>query len=128
MSTVVDRQRLSEVDVTRTRRRRPRVLPFAATGLIAVAGLGIALPGVALAGVSAAAGDPGYRATLRPLNQQTGSGTATVSLAGNVATVTLDYRGLAQTWQGAPFPHAGTSTSGDPAPVPARVPVPTTTA
>ncbi|MEP6527846.1 MAG: hypothetical protein ABJA86_11855 [Nocardioidaceae bacterium] len=57
-----------------------------------------------LAYASADAGTT-YGATLNPLNHATGSGTLTLALNGNVATVTERWSGLASTFGGAPYPH-----------------------
>lgn len=46
-----------------------------------------------------------YQATLNPLNHQTGSGMATITLDGNVADVTVTWSGLASTFNGGAFPH-----------------------
>jgi hypothetical protein len=48
---------------------------------------------------------PVYSAKLSPLNHATGAGMLTLSLNGNVATVTEHWSGLAATFGGAPYPH-----------------------
>lgn len=79
----------------RTRTARPMALAGAL-------GLALLLPGGALA-----QSDPdSFRTTLQPLNNSGGSGQATVDLDGDQATVTVSYEGLAETFQGGPFPHA----------------------
>lgn len=52
-----------------------------------------------------AASGTSYQATLNPLNHSTGSGTATVTVNGNQATITESWMGLASTFSGAPYPH-----------------------
>lgn len=54
---------------------------------------------------AAAAGSTNYEATLNALNKSTGSGTLSLSLNGDQATVTEKVTGLAATFMGAPFPH-----------------------
>ena len=46
-----------------------------------------------------------YGATLNPLNHSTGSGMLTLTLNGNVASVTEHWSGLASMFGTAPFPH-----------------------
>ncbi|MGH3411933.1 MAG: hypothetical protein ACRDPH_02495 [Marmoricola sp.] len=71
-----------------------------------LAPLAVAAVPLALApGASFASGGSTYQTTLNPLNNQSGSGMATVQLHGNSATVTVDYTGLATTFKGGPFPH-----------------------
>lgn len=59
---------------------------------------------LAFAAPALAAGS-NYQATLNPLNGQSGSGSATVMMHGDTATVTLNYTGLATTFNGGAFPH-----------------------
>lgn len=54
---------------------------------------------------AAAAGSTNYEATLNALNHSAGSGTLSLSLNGNQATVTEKVSGLADKFAGAPFPH-----------------------
>jgi len=55
---------------------------------------------------SASAASPTtYTATLAPLNHATGSGTVSLMLNGDVATITEHFSGLAATFSGAPYPH-----------------------
>jgi hypothetical protein len=67
----------------------------------------LAILGVAVLGVpwAAAAGSSTYQATLNPLNMSTGSGTLSLSLSGNQATITEHVSGLADKFAGAPYPH-----------------------
>ena len=53
----------------------------------------------------AASGSQSYQANLQALNHQDASGTLTLSLDGNKATITEHTEGLAATFMGAPFPH-----------------------
>src|SRR5579863_2917756 len=72
--------------------------------LVAAAPLALGVAGVA----SAQSGPTMYAATLRPVplnNQTSASGTLTLSLKGNVATVHEQVSGLAATFMGKPFPH-----------------------
>lgn len=46
-----------------------------------------------------------YQTTLDSLNGSNGSGMATVSIEGDQATVKLSYTGLAEKFDGGPFPH-----------------------
>jgi len=52
-----------------------------------------------------AAGSNNYQATLNAINHSTGSGTLSLSLNGNQATVTERVSGLADKFMGAPYPH-----------------------
>lgn len=54
---------------------------------------------------SAAASGSDYQATLNALNHSSGSGTLSLSLNGNVATITQKVSGVAATFMNAPFPH-----------------------
>lgn len=54
---------------------------------------------------TAASGSTDYQATLDPSNHATGSGTLTLSLNGNEATVTERVSGLAEKFGGAAYPH-----------------------
>jgi len=54
---------------------------------------------------AAAAGSTNYQATLNAINHSTGSGTLSLSLNGNQATVTERVSGLAATFMGAAYPH-----------------------
>jgi hypothetical protein len=73
---------------------------------IAVPLMAAAIP-VALAAAPANAADSGssYQTTLNPLNHSTGSGMATITLNGDSADITVDWSGLASTFNGAPYPH-----------------------
>ncbi len=73
-------------------------IPVAALG---AAGLALALP-AATAGAAAATS---YQATLKPLNNSTGSGTVMITLNGDQATITEHVAGLAATFGGNPYPH-----------------------
>jgi hypothetical protein len=76
-----------------------------ALALLAPAAL-LALPLLATApGVATAATSTTYQANLAALNNATGSGTFMLQLNGSSATVTEDVRGLAATFNGAPYPH-----------------------
>jgi hypothetical protein len=50
-------------------------------------------------------GDTSYQATLTALNHATGSGTLTLTLNGDVATIDEHWSGLAETFSDAPYPH-----------------------
>ena len=66
----------------------------------------LALGVVAMAGAPAmAAHDGTYSSTLGQLNGTTGTGTITVDVAGDQATVNLPVSGLAETFMDAPYPH-----------------------
>jgi len=54
---------------------------------------------------SASTGSSSYQATLKALNHSSGSGSVTVQLNGNQATVTEHVSGLAATFSGNPYPH-----------------------
>lgn len=62
---------------------------------------------VAAMGMSsaAAAGSTNYQATLNALNHSTGSGTLSLALSGNQATITEHVSGIAATFMNAPYPH-----------------------
>lgn len=64
--------------------------------------------GLSIAGTGAASAQSAQpvQATLNPLNDQDASGSASVTLDGNKAKVSLSYSGLAKKFQGGPFPHA----------------------
>ncbi len=72
--------------------------PVAALGL---AGLGLAIP----AGAATPSSTTTYQANLQPLNHQHASGSFTLQLNGNTATITEHTQGLAATFQNGPFPH-----------------------
>ncbi|MFJ6001257.1 hypothetical protein [Arthrobacter sp. NPDC092385] len=65
----------------------------------------LAIGAVALAGSPAIAADGSYSSTLGQLNGTTGTGTVTLDVVGDQATINLQVSGLAQTFQGAPYPH-----------------------
>jgi hypothetical protein len=66
----------------------------------------LAISAVALAGSPAmAAHDGTYSSTLGQLNGTTGTGTITLDVAGDQATVNLQVSGLAETFMDAPYPH-----------------------
>ncbi|MHA7191827.1 hypothetical protein ACX80N_16205 [Arthrobacter sp. MDT2-16] len=65
----------------------------------------LALGAVAMAGAPATAADASYSSTLGQLNGTTGTGSITVDVVGNQATVNLQVSGLAQTFMDAPYPH-----------------------
>ena len=72
---------------------------------LALLGLGMATPAMAGATTS---GSSTYTAVLRPVpknNQTSASGTLTLTLNGNVATIKEHVQGLAATFTGKPFPH-----------------------
>jgi hypothetical protein len=71
-------------------------VPIAAIG---ISGLGLATP------AGAAPAPSTYQATLDALNHASGSGSLSISLDGNRATVTEHYTGLATTFGGNPYPH-----------------------
>lgn len=74
------------------------VLPVAVVG---AAGLAVLLP----AGSAGAATTTSYQATLTALNHASGSGSITITLNGDQATVSENYSGLATTFSGMPYPH-----------------------
>ncbi len=57
---------------------------------------------VALTGTSALAADGSYSSTLGQVNGTTGTGTVTLDVVGDQATIDLQVSGLAETFQGAP--------------------------
>ncbi|THJ67928.1 hypothetical protein E8P82_03640 [Arthrobacter echini] len=65
----------------------------------------LALGAVAMAGSPALAADGTYSSTLGQLNGTTGTGTVTVDVAGDQATVNLQVSGLAETFMDGPYPH-----------------------
>lgn len=69
---------------------------------LAAAALAVAMsPGTAFADHA----DGTYQSTLNPLNNQNGSGMATVSIQGDTATINVTWSGLAETFMDGPFPH-----------------------
>jgi hypothetical protein len=72
--------------------------------LLATAGAA-ALTFAAASPAMAASGSQSYQANLQALNHQDASGTLTLSLNGNKATITEHTDGLAATFMDAPFPH-----------------------
>lgn len=54
---------------------------------------------------AASSGSTSYQANLAALNGSGGSGNVTITLAGDQATVTMNVKGLAQTFDGKPYPH-----------------------
>ncbi|MGH9296837.1 MAG: hypothetical protein ACRDZP_02535 [Acidimicrobiales bacterium] len=72
---------------------------------LGVIGASLAVPGVALA---QGTGATTYQANLQPVplnGQNNASGSLTLSLNGNVATIHEQVSGLASTFMGSPFPH-----------------------
>lgn len=70
--------------------------------------IGLPLVGIATPAMAQSSGTQTYTANLTPvpLNNQTGaSGTVTLTLNGNVATIHEQVSGLAATFMGAPYPH-----------------------
>ncbi|WP_394251515.1 hypothetical protein [Arthrobacter pityocampae] len=65
----------------------------------------LALGAVAMAGSPAMAADGSYSSTLGQVNGTTGTGTVTIDVVGDQATIDLQVSGLAETFQGAPYPH-----------------------
>lgn len=65
----------------------------------------VAVPLAMSTGSAFAAGSSQYQATLNPLNHSTGSGTVTISLNGDSATVNESWSGLAATFGGGAYPH-----------------------
>jgi hypothetical protein len=65
----------------------------------------LALGVVALSGAPALAADGTYSSTLGQLNGTTGTGTVTLDVVGDQATINLQVSGLAETFMGAPYPH-----------------------
>ena len=74
------------------------LLALTPVGVICVAALG-------MPSATAASGSTDYQATLNPFNEATGSGTLTLSLDGDEATVTQRVSGLAEKFAGAAYPH-----------------------
>lgn len=70
---------------------------------VPVLALGVAL--MAGGPAFAASGDTTYQATLDELNGSGGTGTVTIDVSGDQATVTETVSGLAETFNGAPYPH-----------------------
>jgi hypothetical protein len=64
-----------------------------------------AVPVAFAAGPAMADSGTSYQATLNPINHQSGSGMATISLNGDTATITESWSGLAATFNGSPYPH-----------------------
>jgi hypothetical protein len=73
-------------------------LPIAAAGAVGVA---LMLP----TGAAGAATTTTYQATLNALNHASGSGSITISVNGDQATVSEHVSGLAATFMGGPYPH-----------------------
>ena len=73
--------------------------------ILAAPVLALGLATVAAPGAAFAASTTTYQAQLKPLNGSTGSGTFMVSLNGSKATVTESFSGLADTFNGDPYPH-----------------------
>ena len=73
-------------------------LPAAALGIVGLASLGLAVPANAASGTT-------YQATLNALNHASGSGSVTITMNGDQATVDEHYTGLATTFNGQPYPH-----------------------
>jgi hypothetical protein len=71
-------------------------VPIAALG---VAGLGLTMP------AGAATSPTSYQATLNPLNHSSASGSLTLQLNGDQATISENVTGLAATFSGMPYPH-----------------------
>jgi hypothetical protein len=65
----------------------------------------LALGALALAASPALAADGSYSSTLGQLNGTTGTGTVTLDVVGDQATINLQVSGLAQTFMDAPYPH-----------------------
>lgn len=65
----------------------------------------VAVPIAMIPGAAFAGGGTQYQATLNPLNHSVGSGTLTLTLNGNTATVNEHWSGLAATFGGAAYPH-----------------------
>ncbi|MDQ2749219.1 MAG: hypothetical protein ABI775_02940 [Pseudonocardiales bacterium] len=74
-------------------------MPVAALG---AAGFALALPA---ASAGAAAAPTSYQANLAALNHASGSGSLSLQLNGNQATITEHFSGLAATFGGKPYPH-----------------------
>ncbi len=69
---------------------------------LAAAAVGLALtPAAAFADHA----NGSYQTTLNQLNGSGGSGMSTVSISGDQATIDVSWSGLAQTFDGAPYPH-----------------------
>lgn len=65
----------------------------------------LTLGAAALAASPALAADGTYSSTLGQLNGTTGTGTVTLDVAGDQATINLQVSGLAETFMDAPYPH-----------------------
>lgn len=64
-----------------------------------------AVPVALMAPPASAASDWQFQATLNPLNNSSGSGMATITGTGNTANIHITYSGLAETFDGNPYPH-----------------------
>jgi hypothetical protein len=64
-----------------------------------------AVPVALATGPAMADSGSSYQATLNPLNHQTGSGSAWITLNGDSATITESWSGLAASFNGAAYPH-----------------------
>ncbi len=60
---------------------------------------------LAMPGAAGAATGTNYHATLNPLNHSTASGSVSLQLNGNQATISEHVSGLAATFSGKPYPH-----------------------
>jgi hypothetical protein len=73
--------------------------------LLAASSVAVGLVLLAMPGIASAADTGSYQAKLAALNNSSGSGTLMLQLTGNQATVTEHVTGLADMFNGAPFPH-----------------------
>jgi hypothetical protein len=72
--------------------------PLGALGVAGLATLAFAMPAHAATGTT-------YQASLDALNHASGSGSISITLNGDQATVSENYTGLATTFNGQPYPH-----------------------
>jgi hypothetical protein len=75
------------------------------TLLLAAPSIAMGIAVLAMPGIASAADATSYQAKLGALNGSSGSGSVTIQLSGDQATVTEKVSGLAKTFSGAPYPH-----------------------
>ena len=73
--------------------------------LLAVPALALGMVAASAAGASASTETETYQAELKELNGSGGSGSSMISITGDQATVTQKVTGLAETFDGNPYPH-----------------------
>jgi hypothetical protein len=75
------------------------------TLLLAAPSIAMGIAVLAMPGIASAADATSYQAKLGALNGSSGSGSVTIQLNGDQATVTEKVSGLAKTFSGMPYPH-----------------------